>query len=72
LKALHWKITMQSELFTLGGMVDNGNADRNLMGRGIFIIAVSYDYSHAYDQFKSTNLKFNYCFNSNIKLDEQK
>ena len=33
----------------------------------IFIIVVSYDYSHAYDQFKSTNLKFNYCFNSNIK-----
>jgi hypothetical protein len=29
----------------------------------IFIIAVSYDYSHTYDQFKSTNLKFNYCFN---------
>jgi hypothetical protein len=27
----------------------------------IFIIAVSYD------KFKSTNLKFNYCFNSNIK-----
>jgi hypothetical protein len=33
----------------------------------VFIIAVSYDNSHAYDQFKSTNLKFNYCLNSNIK-----
>ena len=29
-----WKIKTRSELFTLGGLVDNGNADINLMGRG--------------------------------------
>jgi hypothetical protein len=41
----------------------DGEGGKSIIKILIFIIAVSYDYSHAYDQLKSTNLKLNYCFN---------